>query len=305
LLALFPVAAGSYHGLTPGESTKKDADRELGEPLREVVEGSRYDYPPDNEDTLRLSITLSHGSGVIRTIDVHPRQSYGKAEYAEWFELGDPGSAEIDGEGNLVEYYPGAGMVLHYAGPGDDATIRYFQHYPGRADEEPDDVRTDPATAPALADYVARLDRTEDEEDWDLVERIVEEALQHHPNSAALWHSRAAYLLKGSPDLPADRRREELLRSITRVYELEPTPEHAAELGWIHYEVFHGCVQALYYFEKAEADFADENPAMLYYMADCYEKTDRPEDARMYFRDFLDRAPDHELAEDARWRVRE
>lgn len=308
-LAVWPAPAGEYQGLVPGESTKADADRALGAPLREVVRGVRFDFPPDNDDTLRLSVTVDPENGVIRSIDVHPRQSFGKAEYAEWFELGEPERTEINEEGNLVESYPERGMELHYDGPDDKSAIRWFRHYAVRQDPPPPAPATAGSSGPAggrpVEEYVADADRAIEAEDWDVVERIVEEGLQHHPNSADLWHSRASYLMKGTPDLPADRRRDELLRAVTRVYELEPTPGHAAELGWIHYDVLHGCGQALYYFEKAEADFAEENPVVLFYMADCYERTGRPEQARAYFRDFLERAPEHEKADEARWRSRD
>lgn len=152
LLAVAAASAGNYHDLEPGLSTRADADRFFGPPLREIVPGERYDYPPDNDDTRRVSIRFDTVDGTILAIDVYPLAAQDAAKFREWFGLDEPGRADYDAEGNLVEYYDARGVALHFPGPDGTAGVRFFRHYvtaaPG-GEPPPDDPPPIPEGATA------------------------------------------------------------------------------------------------------------------------------------------------------------
>ena len=56
ILACHLVGAGTFEGLEPGRSSRADADRVLGTPIREIVAGVRYDYDPSKYGARRISI---------------------------------------------------------------------------------------------------------------------------------------------------------------------------------------------------------------------------------------------------------
>jgi hypothetical protein len=121
--------AGTFEGLEPGRSTKADADRVLGTPIREIVAGVRYDYDPSKYGARRISIRLDARTQKIVTIDLHLEGTYPKSDYQEWFEFGEPSSIRTDDEGNLVETYLPQAISLHYAGPDDSFQVAYFRHF--------------------------------------------------------------------------------------------------------------------------------------------------------------------------------
>lgn len=128
-----PALAGSYRNLTPGESTKADADRLFGPPQREIIPLERYDYPPDNDDTRRISIRFEPGTGVIASIDVYPAESYNRGDFRSWFELGEPERTEYDGDGNLMEVYDSKGIALRFSGPDPGSPVTFFRHFAEKA----------------------------------------------------------------------------------------------------------------------------------------------------------------------------
>jgi tetratricopeptide (TPR) repeat protein len=127
------VGADSYFGLSPGVSTKQDADGILGNPVREVVRGTRYDYAAEEHEAKRLSVTFR--DGVIQTISIYFMKPYAKRQLAEWFDLGKPTKTEINDEGNLVEFYIDKGISLHYEGPTDAAKAKLLSHFDRRVHE--------------------------------------------------------------------------------------------------------------------------------------------------------------------------
>jgi tetratricopeptide (TPR) repeat protein len=125
--------AGEFAGLKPGMSKKADADRVLGQPIREVVPGERYDYNPAKHDARRISIKFQRNTLVIESIDLYFKENYPKRQYQEWFKLGSPTRTSIDANGNLVEYYSPSGLALHYTGPDPQSTVEFFSHFDQQA----------------------------------------------------------------------------------------------------------------------------------------------------------------------------
>lgn len=165
LFAVLPVVAGSYKELKPGVSTRADADRFFGAPLREIVPGERYDYTPDNDDTRRISIRFDPEGQVIREIDIYPAATYFRDDFHTWFELDDPDRTEYNADGNLVEYYDAAGIVLRYAGFESGAAVTFFRHFappePDRPSDRVDTGQAIPEGARAYLGISYRADETQ------------------------------------------------------------------------------------------------------------------------------------------------
>jgi tetratricopeptide (TPR) repeat protein len=125
--------ATEFEGLKPGASKKADADGVLGQPVREVVPGERYDYNPAKHDARRISIKFHRGTLVVETIDLYFKENHPKRQYQQWFKLGSPARTSIDANGNLVEYYLPSGLALHYTGPDDQSTVEFFSHFDQQA----------------------------------------------------------------------------------------------------------------------------------------------------------------------------
>lgn len=123
------VYADTYMGLKPGVSTKEDADRVLGMPVRVVVQGTRYDYSPEEHEAERVSLTFNRSTQVIETINIYPINKYSKKQLREWFELGTPSKTFEDTNGDLVESYGSKGISLHFAGPDADSPVSFFSHF--------------------------------------------------------------------------------------------------------------------------------------------------------------------------------
>jgi Tfp pilus assembly protein PilF len=289
----YPAISGTFKGLEPGTSTKSDADKILGQPYKEVIRNIRYDYAPENSDTQRISITFDSKSRVIESINIHPKQSYSKVQYREWLELKSPEKTEIDATGNLVEYYIKNGIALHFKGPDDTSAVRFFSHF------DPASVgRMETPRAKGIQKnekyYIDESDNALENKNWSHAKNLILEGLDKYPNSAELWHNRAAYYLR-SKNEPRQKRISETTNSMFRAYELNPSGQYAAEMGWFHRELRNDCTLALSYFEEAEKKgYAKERPDLLYWMGTCYEKIGMFSSAKTYYSRFLDVAPSHE-----------
>jgi len=132
------LSASSYMNLTPGYSTKEDADRVLGMPVKEMAQGRCYDYQPEPHEASRVSVSFKPDTHVIEGIDIYFRGEYHKAQLKEWLGLGEPAATGIDAEGNFFEAYKPEGISLHFAGKDDAACVRYYKQF------DPDDPQAIP-----------------------------------------------------------------------------------------------------------------------------------------------------------------
>ncbi|MBN1546874.1 MAG: tetratricopeptide repeat protein [Syntrophaceae bacterium] len=121
-----PVQAGTYLGLTPGQSTKADADRVLGPPILEVEKAIQYDYEPKNHDAKRISVIYEKETRIIKTIFLYFLKSYNKKDLAAWFSLGQPVRVRTE-KGRRAEYYNG--IALYFSGVDDSSPVEYFSHF--------------------------------------------------------------------------------------------------------------------------------------------------------------------------------
>jgi tetratricopeptide (TPR) repeat protein len=321
VFSLSVLEAGTFAGLEPGVSRKADADRALGQPIREVTAGLRYDYKATAYDARRISVEFSPETGVISSIDLYLAQQYSQSDYRSWFELGEPTATSFDDAGNRVESYAAAGISLHFDGPGNDDLVRFFRHF------SPLPVRTslDQRTAPTLKQpppppnrergrttdrntwsaeqFVAVAEQAERDDDWAGLGAIVEEGLRIYPDQACLWNLRGSFFYNGGGDAPLEIRRDELLRSALRAYQLVPDYDHTVDLAWAYYKVFDDCTSANYYLEQIEEEATSKHASLIYLMGTCYERNGKIEAAIRYYQRYLQREPDTPQAAKVRDRL--
>lgn len=313
------ASAGTFAGLEPGASRKADVDRVLGPPIREVAAGVRYDYDPAAYDARRISVEYSATTGTVTAIDLYLAQQYPGSDYREWFELGEPAVTAFDDGGNRVEYYPSAGISLHFDGPGETDPVRFFRHYdllaagtPRPAGNRPlttaatpseADTRTAPKVVMPEEQYVTMAEDAERSEDWQALKRIVDEGLRFYPDSACLWNMRGSFFFHDGGGVPPEVRADQTLRSTLRAYDLVEDMDHTMDLAWAYYSVRDDCSSANFYFEKYAEEFSRKQPLVFYYMGTCYERTGDVDSAIRYYHRYLERQPGSPQADEVRDRL--
>jgi len=228
LLGLVPraVRAGSYDDLTPGQSTKREADQQLGPPLRGSSFEMRYDYDPGPHDADRVSLRFDPASGVIESIDIYPSGAYTKDVMRRLLRLGEPDRLLRDASGNLIERYSPQGVDLHYVGASDTRTVRFFSHVATQTAPKKSVTEFESAAREALAD-----------KNCDRGKQLVDEGIGLYPSSAVLWEQRLKYYFRCSTE-PDQLRFGEALRAAQRSFELSATPTNAVNLGWVYFEMY-------------------------------------------------------------------
>ena len=135
------------------------------------------------------------------------------------------------------------------------------------------------------------------------LKRILDEGLQDFPESSRLWSNRSVYYFNCSSE-PIAIRKEEMLRSAVKAYQIEPSKtSYAIDLAWIYQEVFQDWRSAISYYEKGEKEYGPQRPDLYYHMASCYEKLGSADRAVEYYNRLLRNAPNHRYAPSARDRI--
>lgn len=292
--------AGTYLGLEPGVSTKAEADKALGAPIKEIVRDTEYEYAPQ-PDTRRVSIKFAKKTQVIESIDIYSQEPHLKRQYVEWFQLGSPEKTGRDERGRLVEYYGEAGMALHFAGPDEGSAVESFSHLASAPQKAAtSSVKTGQREERS---YIDESKKAVSAKDWERAKNQIEEGLRFYPKSAGLWHSRAMYYFYTDAE-PGEVRPKESTRSMERAYQLEPSGKHAAEVGWLYRELQKDCRKALPYFEEADRKgHGAQEPTLHYWMGRCYEEAGRLAEATIWYSRFIEASPNHEFARDAGKRI--
>jgi tetratricopeptide (TPR) repeat protein len=321
LCLVLPALGAEYRGLKPGVSTKADADRVLGAPIQEVRKGVRYDYPVKDEDALRVSIAFSPGSLVIETIDLYQVDLYDKAQYREWFKLGEPAKSEKDAQEHLVEYYLPQGIALHYLGGDSSTQVEYFSHFSprrlGGGSSEPSpkpDIGSVEDWLAALESeifdeeegsafyYVIQSIRAVEKKDCRALKQIIDKSLEDHPETAEFWRLKFNYLRRCNQP-PYKSVEDEIEEAAGQAFELDPSPWNAFNLGWVCQVLGGTYPNALVWYTLAEKDPTFNDPSLFFFMAQCYEQLRRTADAASYYERFLQAAPSHPQAGEARQRL--
>ncbi len=106
------VCAGEYDGITPGVSTKTDADKAFGSPVKVSAQGKQLDYSTAGHDLARLSVVLAPGTDVVRKIHLVFQKPYAKTQVKEWFRLKEQPDATEEVQGHRVEFFEGPGVKI-------------------------------------------------------------------------------------------------------------------------------------------------------------------------------------------------
>jgi hypothetical protein len=110
-------------GLEPGASTRADADRVLGQPVRTA--GDEVEYAGQG-GSARIVVTMRAGGAIIDRIDVHMAPAVGRADVVAALRL--PAAAEATGTagGSLVEFYgtPHLLMLAHESASASSGIVR-------------------------------------------------------------------------------------------------------------------------------------------------------------------------------------
>jgi Flp pilus assembly protein TadD len=120
--------AGEYSGLTPGQSTIKQANEALGKPLKISADGLLYDYSTEGHELSKLSITLAPDKNTVSRINLVFQTPYEKSQVKEWFGLGiQPDSTEMI-NGKLVELYLDQGIKIVHQSDDENSMIVQLSH---------------------------------------------------------------------------------------------------------------------------------------------------------------------------------
>lgn len=115
--------AGEYSNLTPGVSTKKDADKEFRTSVSSTENGKRLDYSTAGHDLKRLSVVLKDDGATIQSIDLFFEEPYMKSQVVKWFDLNEEAKKAYDISGNLIEYYEKIGIQIYFEGTEESAGV--------------------------------------------------------------------------------------------------------------------------------------------------------------------------------------
>jgi tetratricopeptide (TPR) repeat protein len=330
---VLPALGAEYKGLKPGVSTKADADRVLGAPIREITKGVRYDYPVADEDALRVSISFAPGSLVIKTIDLYQADLYDKAQYRKWFNLEDPAKSETDAQGRLVEYYPAQGIALHFLGEDPSSPVEYFSHFDPRrlgggasaggggggegAAPAPQAVAVAPeawlsfiegellkeAEGSALY-YVILTQKAAANHDCPAWKALIDKSLEEYPETAEFWRLKFNYL-RSCNQPPYKDVEDEIGEAAEKAFDLDPSPQNAFNLGWLCHVLGRNYGNALVWYTLANRDATFKDPNVFLYMAQCHDQLGRHGEAASYYERFLKTVPDHPQAGEAQKRLDE
>jgi tetratricopeptide (TPR) repeat protein len=235
------VYSGTYGGLEPGISRKHDADRVLGKPEREILEGVRFEYKTQDPDIRLLAITLDRITQLIEKIEIHSRKPYLKAQYLLWLGLGKPEVQRVEDDGHLVEYYVDKGISLHYAGPDDSHPVTGLSHI------NPLLLNTKPKAYYERAVFEAFYDQ----KDFKRLKRVVDEGIELYPEWPRLWTFKAKYYFFNVAE-PEPDRNHLALSAAKRALELDPAdPKNHVNMGWIYQEGFNDYVSAIRHYPSA------------------------------------------------------
>ncbi len=137
--------------------------------------------------------------------------------------------------------------------------------------------------------------------DYEELRKAVTGGLKYYPELPELWTLKALYHLK-SPSSP--ERGELALGAAKRALELETTPRHSANVGWVYYILLHDYSSALSYFKRGETGgYGELDPNLYFFLAVCYDKTGLFNDATTYYKLFLDIVPNGDNSAEARGRL--
>jgi hypothetical protein len=153
------------------------------------------------------------------------------------------------------------------------------------------------------SDYAEEAQNARIAKDWINLKQITDEGLLYYPESADLWTYRSSfYFFNETVDF--ETRKLDALQSAEIAYELDPSGVTATNVAWILMSMWKHYYSALPYLRDAEnLNYQEEKPELYYWIGFCYEQAAYIDEASVYYNLFLDVAPYHTLADEARNRL--
>jgi len=142
LIWTVPALSATYEGLTPGVSTRAEADKALGAPLQILSNGRTLAYDPAGHDLKAISVRLREDRQTIAAIKLTFLKPYEAPMVRQWFSLGEPDMSETDLLGRRNETYAANGIVLHFTGDSPDASVAGLSHIETPAEKSDRPVAT-------------------------------------------------------------------------------------------------------------------------------------------------------------------
>jgi len=118
--------AGEYSGITPGVSTRSDAQREFGAPVNETGV-DKCDYSPEGHDLKKLSAEF-YDDGTLKSIDLLFNKPYAVDKVKEWFDLQGRPDQTDEMMGRRVELYKKKGVKIVFENLDADSDIIQLSH---------------------------------------------------------------------------------------------------------------------------------------------------------------------------------
>ena len=118
----------AYRGLTPGQSTRADAERVLGQPVKEVSE-TLVGYK-STEQAEQIFVQYRRGSSVVERIEVIYAEAAERETVLRALRLPPrPAASRTNAKGRLEEYFSSKDVVLTYEGADATSGVRQVGYY--------------------------------------------------------------------------------------------------------------------------------------------------------------------------------
>lgn len=276
--------AGSFEGLTPGESTRGDVYRTLGQPTKIEDNGLQcwFDAAPFQGKSLTVTF---HPSGIMERLQVEPAQAHSKNEYAAWLGLKKKPSRVLVENGFRYSLYDGQGAALAQKPPADDAPVVFFVYYWIAQDGEKERLL---ALYNQFKDAHAR-------KDCDAMRTAWQAGQKEFPMVAQFYLDQIREAATCRKLAPPDS--EALLLAADTAVFLNPDDESYRMQGHIYSSVADNPAKALDAF--SQVDLA-RNPDINVFLGACHQKLGHAQKARSHFEAYLATYPNGEYADMAK-----
>lgn len=119
----------SFQGLTPGQSTRSDVARALGQPVRKIS-AKLFEYDPP-AGIANVEVTYSAGSDLVERIEVYFLKPISRPALIQKFDLSQRADqSRTNAEGKLVEYFADSSLLaLTYAAADTSSGVSHVGYY--------------------------------------------------------------------------------------------------------------------------------------------------------------------------------
>lgn len=120
---VFAQIANDYSFIKPGLSLKRDIETQLGDPLEEIIPGTRYRYSSDHYALRFMDVIYNRDTGLVDYFVLYFKPGIYKEDARLYFNLDEPIRRRYNHEGGLVEVYFPQGIFLNYLGTGNNSAV--------------------------------------------------------------------------------------------------------------------------------------------------------------------------------------